>query len=43
MGSTLYEIDITLDLCCRAAAAAVLEKNHLLLLSNYYGASQNQN
>ena len=26
MGSTLYEIDITLDLCCRAAAAAVLEK-----------------
>ena len=41
MGSTLYEIDITLDLCCRAAAA-VLEKNHLLL-SNYYGASQNQN
>ena len=32
MGSTLYEIDITLDLCCRA----VLEKNHLLLLlSNY--------
>ena len=41
MGSTLYEIDITLDLCCRAAA--VLEKNHLLLLSNYYGASQNQN